>query len=379
MVREIESLATPTNGPHISLYMPTVRAGKETRQNPTRFKNLLKRAREQFAADEVDARDVEELLAPVEDYGADPEVWKKQLEGLAIFSSRDVFRVVQVPYEVNELVATGPRFHLKPILPLMLSGTDYYMLTLGLGGCRLYRGTRYAIEEVEVPELPQGMEEALRYDDVDTPQKTGQRMPGRHGAQNTGMHAHATAEDKLNRDIDRYIRRVERTVSEYLGGAREPLFIAGTDYLLPVYREHNRYAGLLDEEIAMNPNSLDPESLRQAAWERLAPIHRRRQAEARERFNSMHGRGRTSDRIEEVVSASLSGRVETLFVNPTAEVWGTVSPGDFEAEVHGTRQPGDIDVVDAAAVEALMRGAEIFLGPEETPLAESPAAATFRY
>jgi len=34
----------------------------------------LKRAREQFAADQLDARYVEELLAPVEDYGADPEL-----------------------------------------------------------------------------------------------------------------------------------------------------------------------------------------------------------------------------------------------------------------------------------------------------------------
>lgn len=31
-------------GPHVSLFMTTVRAGTETQQNPIRFKNLLERS-----------------------------------------------------------------------------------------------------------------------------------------------------------------------------------------------------------------------------------------------------------------------------------------------------------------------------------------------
>jgi hypothetical protein len=377
--KDIETLATPGQGIHISLYMPTVRAGKETRQNPTRFKNMMKRAREEFKNDRFSEADVEPLLSRAEEYAADPEVWKQQDEGLAIFISQEVFRVVNVPFDVEEFVAAGPRFHLKPIIRLLLSDTDYYVLTVGLGGSRLYHGNRYSIHPVEVPGMPNGMEDALRYDDFDTPQKTGQRMPGTHGAQNTAMHGHATAEEKLNRDMDRYVRRLERSVSEYLNGSHEPLILAGTDYVLPIYRSHNRYSGIVEEEIRANPNSLDERSLRSAAWERLEPAYRERRMQAEERFNSFKGHGRTSERIEELVPAAFEGRVQTVFARSGTHVWGRVVDTNYTAEVHEERQPGDIDLVDAVVVESLMRDAEVHLDAEDVATEDTPVAAIFRY
>lgn len=375
---DIERLATAGTGTHLSLYMPTVKAGKETRQNPTRFKNLLKRARDEFAADGLDRQEVERLLAPVEDYGADTEVWKRQDYGLAVFASPEVFRVINVPFEVAELVTAGPRFHLKPIVRLLLSDTDFYVLTLGLGGSTLYHGNRFALQPIEVPGMPDGMEDALKYDDFDTPQKTGQRMPGRHGAQSTPMHGHATAEEKLNRDMDRYLRRLERSVSEYLNGSHVPLVLAGTDYVLPIYRDHNRYRGLVEEDIAANPNSLTESNLREAAWQRLEPDYRERRRQAQERFNSFRGHGRTTEGIEEVVPAAVQGRIQTLFAHTPTPVWGKAGPDGTDVEVHDSRQPGDLDLADLSIVEALMHDAEVHLDPEDT-IDDAVAAAILRY
>ena len=379
--QDIEALAASSGETHISLYMPTVRAGgKETRQNPTRFKNLLKQAREELDARGVDRERAEQLLAPVEDYGRDPEVWKRQDLGLAVFSSPEVFRVIQVPFEVGEFAVVGPRFHLKPIIRLMLSDSDFYVLKLGLGGSTLYHGNRYGIRPVEVAGMPDGMEDALRYDDFDTPHKTGQRMPRQHGDQTTTMHGHATAEEKLNRDIDRYLRRLERAVSEYLDGSHEPLVLAGTDYLLPVYRSHNRYRALADEDVAVNPNSLDEGSLREAAWQRIEPRYRNRYREVAEQFNSFRGHGRTAEGVAELVPAAVQGRVQTMFVRTDTPVWGTMSDDQTTVDTHETRQPGDVDLVDLAATEALMRDAEVLPEPDEDALpAETTVAAILRY
>ncbi|MFO8064130.1 MAG: hypothetical protein R6V29_05795, partial [Spirochaetia bacterium] len=373
------TLAESAGGTHISLYMPTVRAGRETRQNPTRFKNLLKRAREELTSGQVGPGELERLIDPVEHYGAQPEVWKRQQEGLAIFTSPQVFRVIQVPFEVEEFVTAGPRFHLKPILQLLLGDTDYYVLTLGLGGCRLYRGNRFSIETVEVPGMPKGMEDVLQYDDIESPHKTGQRMPGRHGTQNTAIHAHATADEKLKRDMDRYLRRVERSVSEHLNGSHEPLVLAGTDYVLPIYRQHNRYAQLLDEDIAVNPNSLDPTSLRDAVWERVEPRYEERRREAVDRYHSSKDHGRTADGLEDLVPAAMSARIQTIFARSDTHVWGTMAADGSSAEIHTVKQPGDVDLVDAVVVESLRRGAEVYIDTEEVPAEENAAAAVLRY
>jgi len=377
--QDIETLALAGGDAHVSLYMPTVKAGKETRQNPTRFKNLVKRAREELATMGTSEDTVESLLKPVEDYAVDPEVWKNQNRALAIFVSPEVFRVVNVPFEVEEQVIAGPRFHLKPILRLLLADTDFYALKVGLGGSRLYYGNRYSVHPVDVPGMPDGMEDALRYDDFDTPQKTGQRMPAQHGAQATAIHAHATAEEKLNRDIDRYLRRLERSVSEYLNGSHEPLVLAGTEYVLPVYRAHNRYRALLDEDVATNPNSLDEDALREAVWQRIEPGFRERRRQAVEQFNSFHGHGRTGEGAEELAPAAIQGRVQTVFARTGEPVWGSISPDGTSVEVHGKKQPGDVDLVDVVTVKSFMQDADVHLDPEEDLTTTLPVAAILRY
>ena len=377
--QDIETLALAGGDAHVSLYMPTVKAGKETRQNPTRFKNLVKRAREELATMGTSEDTVESLLKPVEDYAVDPEVWKNQNRALAIFVSPEVFRVVNVPFEVEEQVIAGPRFHLKPILRLLLADTDFYALKVGLGGSRLYYGNRYSVHPVDVPGMPDGMEDALRYDDFDTPHKTGQRMPAQHGAQATAIHAHATAEEKLNRDIDRYLRRLERSVSEYLNGSQEPLVLAGTEYVLPVYRAHNRYRALLDEDVATNPNSLDEDALREAVWQRIEPGFRERRRQAVEQFNSFHGHGRTGEGAEELAPAAIQGRVQTVFARTGEPVWGSISPDGTSVEVHGKKQPGDVDLVDVVTVKSFMQDADVHLDPEEDLTTTLPVAAILRY
>lgn len=377
--QDVETLARAGGDTHVSLYMPTVKAGKETRQNPTRFKNLLKRAGEELSGLGISEDTVESLLKPVKDYAVDREIWKNQDRALAIFVSPQVFRVVNVPFEVEEQVIAGPRFHLKPIVRLLLADTDFYALKVGLGGSRLYHGNRYSVHPVDVPGMPDGMEDALRYDDFDTPHKTGQRMPAQHGAQATAIHAHATAEEKLNRDMDRYIRRLERSVSEYLNGSHEPLVLAGTDYVLPVYRTHNRYHALIDEDVATNPNSLDDEALREAVWQRIEPGFRERRRQAAEQFNSFRGHGRTGEGVQELAPAAIQGRVQTVFARSGEPVWGIVSPDGTSVEVHGEKQTGDVDLVDVVAVEAFMRDADVHLDPEEALTTKLPVAAILRY
>ena len=45
---EIQNLLHTPGRPCVSIYMPTVRAGAETQQNPIRLKNLLRRVQERL-------------------------------------------------------------------------------------------------------------------------------------------------------------------------------------------------------------------------------------------------------------------------------------------------------------------------------------------
>lgn len=64
-IDEIKTLVENTQSPCVSLYMPTQKAGPETRQNPIRFKNLIREAEErltEMGMDDAKANDFQGVV-----------------------------------------------------------------------------------------------------------------------------------------------------------------------------------------------------------------------------------------------------------------------------------------------------------------------------
>lgn len=99
--------------PCVSLYQQTHRHYPDNRQDPIRFKNLVRRAdaslRQRYP-------DVSDLLAPFRALGEDAAFWNHTLDGLAVLGARGLFRVFLVQRPVRELVVVADTLHLKPLL-----------------------------------------------------------------------------------------------------------------------------------------------------------------------------------------------------------------------------------------------------------------------
>lgn len=63
---ELKTLLTGYSGWHVSLFMPTHQAGRETEQDPIRFKNLLREAEERLLATGLRSPEVRALLKPAQ-------------------------------------------------------------------------------------------------------------------------------------------------------------------------------------------------------------------------------------------------------------------------------------------------------------------------
>jgi hypothetical protein len=61
---ELKTLVEQAQGISVSLYMPTVRLGSETQQNPIRFKNLIRQAEEQLVSQGMRSTEAADLLKP---------------------------------------------------------------------------------------------------------------------------------------------------------------------------------------------------------------------------------------------------------------------------------------------------------------------------
>ncbi len=63
---ELNALLTPSTGWCVSLYMPTHRTWEDTRQDPIRFKNLLRLAEERLIENGMRSVDVRTQLQPAQ-------------------------------------------------------------------------------------------------------------------------------------------------------------------------------------------------------------------------------------------------------------------------------------------------------------------------
>lgn len=373
---DMQALLEHRAEPCISIYAPMQRAGKETRQNSIRIKNLLSQAEEQLATQGFDENAIENLLEPIRRDIEDAPFLQQQNEGLAIFRSADFFVFYRVPLDFDETVIVNQRFHIKPLLPMFTSNGRFYLLALSQNDLRLFCGSRSSLVELDLPEdMPTSMEEVTQHDD---PEKSLQYHTGEGTSTAAPVyHGQADADNRVN--LLRYFLEVDRGITQILHGQSAPMVLAGVDYLLPLYHDRNNYPNLLAEGVTGNPETLRPDELQPRAWEVVSDYFEHDREEALERYGNGLGNNLASDDLPAIVAAAYYGRVDTLFVAAGAEQWGHFEPADSSVTLHETAQPGDTDLLDAAVAQTLLNSGTIYdLAPEDMP-GNSMIAAIFRY
>jgi hypothetical protein len=386
---DLERLAQRTDGPSISIYLPTHRTGREVEQDRIRLKNLIDEAEEQLLEAGASAGDVDELLGILKDQVLpQPLFWQHQLEGLSIFRSADLLYVYRLPYSFESVVVVGSDFHIKPLLPLLSKDGQFYLLTLHEDEIHFYQGTRYNLSHVEVEEIPADLEELFAEQDEERPQQwhTDTRTPGGAPAARTrpaAFHGHGAIEQHDEVETRKYFRKVDEALNKLMAQEQEvPLVIAGIDDLIPLYEEANTYPYLVEDEgISMDPHVLDLQALHRKAWDVVEPRFTEERTELVNTYQMLAGQGneRASDELDAIVPAAVFERVEVLWVPLGVQVWGTFDPETAEIEVHDEPGVEDQDLLDLAAEHTLFNSGTIYaVEPGEVP-GDGNLAAIFRY
>jgi hypothetical protein len=376
---ELRVLMEKPEGLCVSIFMPTHRAGEQTRQDPIRLKNLIREAQRQLTEAGLTSRETKELLKPIKGLLRDEFFWQHQNDGLAIFSSAGQFRCYRLPLSFDELVVITHRFHIKPLLPLLTSDGRFYILALSQNKVRLVESTRYTASEVALEDVPESLADILRYDSERSIQLHTAAPVGK-GGQQAIFHGHGDGIDDAKANILKYFRQIDAGLGELLRGEHAPLILAGVDYLLPIYAKANTYAYLLDDGVTGNPDDLGTEELRNRAWAIAEPYFIKGRREASARYQQLSGTQQASNDLMKVVPESYHGRIEVLFVAVGVQSWGTFDVESSQIVLHQQEvQPGDEDLLDFAAIHTLLNGGVVFaVAPEQMP-DKANVAAVFRY
>ena len=381
---ELKNLIEVTQAPCISIYMPTQKAGPEVRQNPIRFKNLMREAEEHLHAMGLDQDAIASLLQQAHELDS-AEFWENQDHSLAIFISPEIFRHYSLPQEFEELVVVTDSFHLKPLLQLVNNDGLFYLLTLSQNDAKFFEGTRYSIKQIGVENLPTNMEEALQYDETakDNQQRIATSKGGTaNAAQQPGsFHGQGAEGDNDKSDILQFFHMINNALAEILKNKKAPLVLAGVEYLFPLYQEANTYQHLVEEGITGNPENLQPEELHEQALKFVEPLFEQEQQKAMEHYQELAGSdtGKASHDLKEIVSSAYFQRVDSLFVAVGEQKWGHFEPDTNTVDLHEEAQADDQDLLDFAAIHTILNGGKVYaVEPDKVP-DNAPIAAIFRY
>ena len=339
---QLRFLSFERHQPCVSIFLPTHRAGPETRQDPIRLKNLTKEAESQLIALGQRRVRAREILAPARQLARKSGFWRQQEDGLALFASDGLYEHFRLPLHFSELVSVAEHFEVSPVLPLFTETGNFYVLALSRNQVRFFRGTPAALAELDIPGMPRSVDEALRYDvresQLQVHSGAGGSAAGKESAVFTGQGIGVDDEEKRTHE---FLLQVDRAARRFLKEEHAPLVLAGVSELLSAYRGVNKYAPVLAEGVTGNPDLLKPHDLHVAAWNMVRPYFEADRKRALTAYQDLAGSSRSSNDKKQVLSSAYQGRIESVFLPCGIQRWGKFASGENGLQLHDKQEPGD--------------------------------------
>lgn len=366
--KQLKQLADCKSAPAVSLYLPTHRTGRETRQDPIRLKNLLKDAEQQLESQGHDAATRQQVLAAAEQIPEEvtDDFWRNGRDGLALLLDSDKSLCFKLPIDVPEVAAVGEGFVLGPLVRYLQGDGHYYVLAASQNSLRMLSGDKHHLDEIEVDSLPEDFRDALNIDEYQSSLQFHSHTTGTGSDAIYHGHGGGEGEDKKKQLLE-YFHRIDKPLSRFLNDERAPLVFAGVEYLFPIFQQACSYDHLLDKPLAGNPDDRSAEELHTGTWEIAAPYFQSRMAEQIERFGTAKAGDFGSDKVEEIDQAATRGQIATLFVAQSAY-----------DQAQGSSD-GNLKKVASVCNQTLLTDGEVFICDDSQMPTESSMAAIYRF
>jgi hypothetical protein len=310
--------------PCISLYLPTHRRLPQGKQDPVRFKNLMRTA-ERLLRSEYTNRDTKALLHPLEEL-AQGDFWRGQMGGLALFRS-------------------------------------------------FYEGSRCSLSQVDLPDLPKSLDESFAKEQGEAVLNAYAVGPGQAEAIYYGYGV--SPEKRVKDKLAPFFRAVDTALwDDLLRNERAPVILAGVGYHHPIYRSVSRYPFLAEQTVEGNFDHVTPGHLHAKVWPVVHDFFRVREEQVLGEYAALSVRGQTTQDLFTIARATVSRRVGYLLIAQGAHVWVLMDRGSGRI-VQRSAQPDtrDGDVLDDLAEATLAQGGEVVMLERTRLPGHSPVAS----
>lgn len=369
-------LINATEGPFISLYQPTHRYSPENKQDPIRFKNLIKEV-EMSLAQKYPKRDKKPILNMLNSIANDTKFWTYTNEGIAVFYAEGQTIVYKLNRPTKELVVVSDNFHIKPLIRKFQSADNYHALGLNREGFTLFEGNRYGVDEVDLDDdIPNNIRDVLG-EDFSSSYITG-RYGGTRGQGN--YHGHGDKSKNTSRDTEKFFRFVDKAVLDNYSKQTElPLILIALPEYHNIFRKVSKNPYLLDEGIKKNYDISTIDTLKDDLWKAIEPTYLNMTGELVKRFENQRAQSLGSGDLASVAKACVNNQVHTVLIESDRVVPGRVNPITGALEEGELSNPEFGDLLNDYALLTLKYGGKVVMLPKDKMPTTTGVAAIYRF
>jgi len=371
----VRTLLTPPAPPCVSLYMPTHRGGGlDRRDDPIRYRNLVRRADERLRAKHpaAVARRIVERFEPLLD---DTAFWTGTLDGLAAFGTAETFEAHRLPRAVPELLLVNDHFHLKPLLRITQSADRFQVLGVTRTETFLWEGDRYGLNRIDTAGLIPTFDAAVGTE-LTEPDRSRMTRGGR-GDSSGHFSGQGARKGELDTDTEKFFREVDHAVTDRVSEpSKLPMVLVALPQHQTEFRKHSHNRFLLPAGVEADPGALTPDRLVRDAWAVVEPKYLDRLARLNDDFGTAVARQKGSVLVADVARAGRDGRIGVLLVDADKELRGKVDVAT--GELHFGDPEAD-DLFDDMAELALRTGGDVIVVPHDKMPSDTGLAAIYRF
>lgn len=284
------------------------------------------------------------FLQPIYSLIKDPRIFEKMKGNIGIFRTKDSFRILNLPIQVERQCHVATSFHVKPLLRWMQIDRDFLLLGLTRDAAHVYLGSQASYQKIET----------ILYADLYRP------------SQHSSEASHISKFISQNLQQDEIFYAINEWLDHVTQKSKPKLFIAGDRNLVQSYLKSLNYKNAIKTPIAL---SFDESSIGDIYSQILTIMKNEAKLtleQALFEYRLAEDLNAGKKNIFQIAKAAVQGRIKKLIIADGINVFGKIDKKTGGLAIHPfDLDHEDDDLLDDLAQTVLASGGEVVIAPQE--------------
>jgi hypothetical protein len=299
MASVIKNLVKERGKTCVSIIVPTHRVGQDRQGDKLEIQRAVMTANQALVNKAGNfLSDIDSLFQQID--------FKRNKEGIGIFVSPGIKKLVNFPFPVTEKVVVNKFFHLHDLIYTENYGTVYYLLDISKKEIHFFKGMMDHLEEIKDENFPKEIVDNYEYN-----------KPSHSNSGSGYAHVKEVEKDKSIMSqirLKKIFRQTDKLLSKYIVTKDTPLLLCGPEKDISIYRSATKHAENIVSSISDNYKGTSIHDLEVLAWLQIRSFIDEQKLKLVNEFKEKRGEGLGVYGIKKIWTAAKEGRGLVLLV-----------------------------------------------------------------